>query len=998
MNRPWKLQPMEQFKQWLDHVGFADQTAMVVFDQWKPFLIHQEDDTTKVRGLEKDQQRISQWEKDNNRNWGKSKAKPLDERQKPEYDEKKPNAAWDFLTAQGEWAKTGQGTLLKMGHPIQDEQNNFSMGNEGFKWFSLIWAELDDGSFLEQYRLIRRTLRPLGIDPTLVSSGSKSVHVYIPLDAPHPFKEVEALLEMLVVMVGGDPTVATQHRQMRPPGFPRNRRISKDLNAEGVEEFDVIEKWQRLLHIGDPARPLAEVKAAFDRWFDERGMVYSQARFSSYVVAKQYKKLGRELPTKTDQDPHYFLGKDNPEEKFGGSLRGQYKQEEGSDRRPSAYRDESTVDGRKVKALERLLIDEYGMPGVFEMFERDLLADDNNFPGFEFQKLDDGIWAGYNPFSEHNSSGNSFRVWLDGGWFDWNNRLGGKLADFLIWIAPGVENPGDPSGGEVDQLIRFMQRFAGITDTQLEEEAKKIQGETDIEEVIQAVAAIMGEEDAAAVPIKQAKFRANHGVSYEVGLNAFRARQDAIYSEQSTFKLGDLLKREQKAEDWIIPGRLQRGAIVSFVGKYGLGKTTAVEGLLINLARGREIEPGRPPARPMRILYLQAELTSTQHQNLLQDAGWLERYEEGVMNNITTRYGWTWGDKAWLFRELERAAEADNPYDLIVIDSVSGALQGRGIDENSLQFSQETYGTLLDVKNRTGVGALVIAHPNAEGTKHRGHTSAPAKVDHIWWLEGVSAEDFTKARQNINFDLAGGAQTAADFLQIRVEKHRGGMHTGPMLVRIDYENRTIKNFGAMYQGGAKAVQQGSIEQFLTKQQKPTAYSSAYLNGITGGNQDTTRKTLKRLQDSGIIEKVQNPEDLRGAYWRMIRWQGSKSFGFKDEEKKTTKQRSSPRAKAAKAAEAVAPVLAAPAESAEPLAPKVERPEVSIDRLLMDWTPDQQLEKDTPIAVNGGGVWRNGYRLAEQKPDSLKLRFELRPGQWVIRTMVADCCKPVREAG
>ena len=47
---------------------------------------------------------------------------------------------------------------------------------------------------------------------------------------------------------------------------------------------------------------------------------------------------------------------------------------------------------------------------------------------------------------------------------------------------------------------------------------------------------------------------------------------------------------------------------------------------------------------------------------------------------------------------------------------------------------------------------------------------------------------------------------------------------------------------------------------------------------------------------------------------------------------------------------------------------------------------------------GGGVWRNGYRLAEQKPDSLRLRYENRPGQWLTTRFVADYCRPVREAG
>jgi hypothetical protein len=467
------------------------------------------------------------------------------------------------------------------------------------------------------------------------------------------------------------------------------------------------------------------------------------------------------------------------------------------------------------------------------------------------------------------------------------------------------------------------------------------------------------------VPIKQERFKAEFGISYTKAKEAYLARQEQRYGQATTKSLGDALMEPRKRDAWLIPGRIQAGSITTLIGTYGTGKTTAVEGMLARMVKGQEIEPGYPLPKPLRILYLQCELGEDQHKELLFDAGWAERIGQGTLNNITVRWGWTWNNRGYLFRLLEEAKEADNPYDLIVVDSVSGALGTMAVDENSLAFAQATYGTLLEIKNRIGTASLVIAHPNAEGSRHRGHSASPGMVDHIWWLEKISPEDFAKATRNLDMGFAGAVANANDYLQIRVEKHRGGFHTGPMLVRVCHEERSFTGFGAMYSSGVESEAKGVIEAFLAARDNGDAFSLAMLQRM--GNYkslDTARKSLRKLETLGVVAKAPaNPEDKRTTYYRSARWGSELVSAYLDGEQVT--KTTAP----VKAANRPAKAPRKPAPSSVVTEGQVVPPEQVVP-LDLNCLPAVK----TPMAVleEENGVWRNGFLFWKVKGIEVEL--------------------------
>ena len=261
--RPWKLPAAEQFRLWMNGVGFGGRTAMVVFNQSEPVLVDLSTDEGELRKLAVNSDCITAWEKENKKEW---------EGAKPFLDAGRIRPSEGIDTTFG-WlaykaAKAEGGTFIKMGIPHFDEHLHTSMGNNGFKVFRLAWFESDNGSHLEQRRRIRRFEQATGIKVWLVSSGGKSIHGFIPFDSDQPYEEVEVLIRLLAALLNADATVATKHRHMRVPGFPRPGKKAK----------------QQLLQVGDAPRPLADVRASLEKLLAERGLPSPEKKKSTLAA------------------------------------------------------------------------------------------------------------------------------------------------------------------------------------------------------------------------------------------------------------------------------------------------------------------------------------------------------------------------------------------------------------------------------------------------------------------------------------------------------------------------------------------------------------------------------------------------------------------------------------------------------------------------------------------------------------------------------------------
>ena len=85
-------------------------------------------------------------------------------------------------------------------------------------------------------------------------------------------------------------------------------------------------------------------------------------------------------------------------------------------------------------------------------------------------------------------------------------------------------------------------------------------------------------------------------------------------AEEELPTLRRLLAQEDSPEDWLIPGLLERGERVVITGGEGGGKSTLLKQLVVSFAGGLNPWNGVRVADGMRVLYLDAELSSRQNR------------------------------------------------------------------------------------------------------------------------------------------------------------------------------------------------------------------------------------------------------------------------------------------------------------------------------------------------------------------------------------------------
>jgi hypothetical protein len=95
---------------------------------------------------------------------------------------------------------------------------------EGIESAHLIYFESDNRPIDEQLGLVSWLISK-GIIPTVIHSGGKSLHIYIPLDKPLSDWDYNEWLSKLTIPFGGDPNIVGQRRRlMRFPGFFRHTK------------------------------------------------------------------------------------------------------------------------------------------------------------------------------------------------------------------------------------------------------------------------------------------------------------------------------------------------------------------------------------------------------------------------------------------------------------------------------------------------------------------------------------------------------------------------------------------------------------------------------------------------------------------------------------------------------------------------------------------------------------------------------------------------------
>jgi hypothetical protein len=171
-----------------------------------------------------------------------------------------------------------------------------------------------------------------------------------------------------------------------------------------------------------------------------------------------------------------------------------------------------------------------------------------------------------------------------------------------------------------------------------------------------------------------------------------------------------LLAQEDSPEDWLIPGLLERGERVVITGGEGGGKSTLLKQLVVSFAGGLNPWNGVRVADGMRVLYLDAELSSRQNRRnyrwiaasakrRLMAPDWDERIFHYVRNDGLDLPG---RDREW----FHHVAAQTSP-DVIVVGPAYKCMAG---DEKSDVDVMNLLKVLDEVRVKHDAALIVEAH------------------------------------------------------------------------------------------------------------------------------------------------------------------------------------------------------------------------------------------------------------------------------------------------
>ncbi len=343
-----------------------------------------------------------------------------------------------------------------------------TMGAATASGLAELYCEWDDLPLAVQEQRIE-WLRGLGFDPTVNSSGGKSLHVHIHLSQLLPFEEALPLLKLLCALAGSDHGVVSKARRMRlAGGF---RPVSSRLRGEAKHNE------QKLIALAGRCYSAAEVQRVLEAEAQARGWHadHLEARWTAYRHA-----LGQ-LPENWKSATEAWTRSEVEALAWAKSYRSRGAGETLDE--PVEWRKDETDLGAKVRHAERELLEKHGLAGAYEMVATSGTLEQRQVakgyaPGqFEFNFHEDGEKIkGCSPWSKYRAgggySGTSLQLFIESQAFHCHaTQKKGKLAEFAAYFCPhAVTNPTNPTPDEQLFIARYLWDLAGFPAEEFEQD------------------------------------------------------------------------------------------------------------------------------------------------------------------------------------------------------------------------------------------------------------------------------------------------------------------------------------------------------------------------------------------------------------------------------------------------------------------------------------------------------------------------------------------------
>jgi hypothetical protein len=343
-----------------------------------------------------------------------------------------------------------------------------TMGAATASGLAELYVEWDDVPLEEQEQRIE-WLRGLGFDPTVNSSGGKSLHVHIHLDQAVPYEEALPLLKLLCALADSDHGVVSKARRMRLAG---GFRPVASLLRGGAKHNE-----QKLIALAGRCYSASEVQRVLEAEAQARGWHFDhlEARWTAYRHA-----LGQ-LPENWKSATEAWTRSEV--EAMAWAKNHRSRGAEGSLDEPVEWRKDETDLGAKVRHAERELIEKHGLAGAYEMVATSGTLEQRQqakgyAPGqFEFNFHEDGEkikgcspWSKYRPKGGY--SGTSLQLFIESQAFHCHaTEKKGKLAEFAAYFCPyAVTNPANPTPDEQLFIARYLWDLAGFPAEEFEQD------------------------------------------------------------------------------------------------------------------------------------------------------------------------------------------------------------------------------------------------------------------------------------------------------------------------------------------------------------------------------------------------------------------------------------------------------------------------------------------------------------------------------------------------
>jgi hypothetical protein len=275
--------------------------------------------------------------------------------------------------------------------------------------------------------------------------------------------------------------------------------------------------------------------------------------------------------------------------------------------------------------------------------------------------------------------------------------------------------------------------------------------------------------------------------------------------------LSDLLAEPDEAAAWLVEGRIATGSINLLAGKPKCGKSTAVRGLALEIARGGHWLGFR--CQRGTVWYLVLEDKRSEVKRHFRRMGGREEPVRFLFDQP--------GDK--LLAKLHALALAERPA-LIIIDTLQRLIKAKDLNDYSEVTTKLT--PILTLARETGAAVLLVHHAGKTRTGMDGvlgSTALTGSVDNVFIIERDARYRLLSSVQRIGDDLL------------------------PTTLTLDPQTGYVQ-FGVMQHEADRAVVEASIlEAAATEPQ-----TEAKLDKEVTGSTRLKRKALRELVKTGRV--------------------------------------------------------------------------------------------------------------------------------------------------